>query len=107
MKEEFKGRPGGERPPLDQSSERYRAFEKEIFDLLRGLAKIMPLDVARSLSGLDTEQAWKLREELKEKVPGSVAESLKGLDTEQAWKLREELKEKLKDNPGGLIALLR
>ena len=48
-----------------------------------------PYEVAISLTGLDDETAWALREELAERVPDAVMMSLALLDGTRAWGLRE------------------
>lgn len=52
-------------------------------------------EVLVSLRGLDTEDAWKVRKTyFKKKFYEPIAESLAGLDTDQAWELREAMLQK-------------
>jgi len=62
---------------------------------LRGKAKQLlgwyePGDIVISTTGLDSEKAWKLREEMEDIAPAEVLISLAGVDSERAQKLREK-----------------
>jgi chemotaxis protein histidine kinase CheA len=64
---------------------------------LRGKAKQLlgwyePGDVVISTTGLDSEKAWKLREEMEKIAPAEVLISLAGVDSEKAQELREKYK---------------
>ena len=48
-----------------------------------------PARVLDSLTGLDTPKAWDLRDQYVDQYPGSVLQSLMGLDSERAWDLRD------------------
>ncbi len=65
-------------------------------DVLRRAA---PADEgAYALTGMDTLQAWTLREELRSRTPYHVARSLAGLGAApRAWRLRHELEEEAPD----------
>lgn len=69
---------------------------ERIFNL-RGKAKQLlgwyePGDVVISTTGLDSEKAWKLREEMEEIAPAEVLISLAGVNSEKAQELREKYK---------------
>lgn len=51
-----------------------------------------PGDVVISTTGLDSERAWKLREEMEDIAPAEVLISLAGVDSEKAKELREKYK---------------
>jgi len=76
---------------LKPTGGRYRTFSEGVFMRLEKLKKKEPFEVARSLEGINTPEAWKLRISLKNKESKSVLMSLIGLDTKQAWQLRREL----------------
>lgn len=51
-----------------------------------------PGDVVISTTGLDSEKAWKLRDEMEDIAPAEVLISLAGVDSEKAQELREKYK---------------
>lgn len=51
-----------------------------------------PGDVVISTTGLDSEEAWKLREEMEDIAPAEALISLAGVDSEKAQGLREKYK---------------
>jgi hypothetical protein len=51
-----------------------------------------PGDVVISTTGLDSEEAWKLREEMEDIAPAEVLISLAGVNSEKAQELREKYK---------------
>ncbi len=67
-----------------------RRKEPEAMELRKLLAGREPAQVALSLRGMDTEEAWGLRRRLRDEAPREVLASLRGIDTERAWKWREE-----------------
>ena len=71
----------------------------EAWKLREQLADVVPVDVAMTLSGLDTPRAWEMRARLAEhkKARGAVLASLRRLDTAKSWELREELGRKKTD----------
>jgi hypothetical protein len=54
------------------------------------------MDIAQCMAGLDSDRAWKMREELLgEGVPeGWIVIGLAGVDSDRAWEMREKLVEK-------------
>ncbi len=73
-------------------------FEKKVLESLDKMLKsgVGASDVAGGLIGLDTEEAWDMRERLPKEdkdwfVKFSVAKSLAGLDSDRAWEMRESL----------------
>jgi len=77
--------------------ERLGIHKSERLFNLRGKMKQLlgwyePGDVVISTTGLDSEKAWKLREELEKIAPAETLISLAGLDSEKAQKIREKYK---------------
>ena len=69
-------------------------FSEEINKLFKEGANVKM--IAQSLTGLDSERAWQMREELlrgaeDDVFKSSIIESLACLDSEQAWRMRERL----------------
>jgi dTMP kinase len=58
-------------------------------DLRVGLESQQPAEVAMTLSTLDDELSWQLRERLFERYPDLVMGSVTGLDSKAAWEIRE------------------
>lgn len=89
-------------PNQELQEEFLKNFEQKTLDYIE---KLLPswikspfVGTALLLTGLDSEKAWKIREEIVGNVKGtgdavSLAKSLAGLDSEKAWKMRKGLKE--------------
>lgn len=82
----------------EEQRERTPEFEKKVLESLDKMLKsgVGASDVAGGLIGLDTEEAWDMRERLPKEdkdwfVKFSVAKSLAGLDSDRAWEMRESL----------------
>jgi len=70
---------------------------------LRDRAKLLAKEVLDSISGLDSGQAWNLRQTLKDKWPNTTVSSLgAGNQSERAWRFRWE---QLGRNPDNLLLL--
>ncbi len=57
--------------------------------LRKRLLEHAPIEVAKTLSGLDDAEAWNLRDVLRHTYLGAVMGSLNRLDSARAWELRE------------------
>lgn len=73
--------------------------DDEAWKIREDLRDQEPGGVAQGLAGLTSERAWKMRSDLMASAPHSVARSLVGLDTVEAWNMREELGN-MKDREG-------
>ena len=62
---------------------------EDAMELRKLLASREPKQVALSLRGIDTPEAWGLRRRLRDDALREVIASLRGIDTEEAWKVRE------------------
>ena len=66
---------------------------------IREKVKTYAKEVLDSVSGLDTERAWKLRLDLRDRWPNTAVSSLgAGNQSERAWRFRWEQLEKYGEN---------
>lgn len=66
---------------------------------LRGIAKVYAKEVLDSVSGLDSERAWRLRMDLRDRWPNTAVSSLgAGNGSERAWRFRWEQLERYPEN---------
>jgi dTMP kinase len=70
-------------------------MEGEALEMRTALKKAAPLEVAKSLGGLECELSAGLREELFTGAPEGILASIKGLDTHMAWEFRDRCGKKL------------
>jgi dTMP kinase len=104
---EYRRRLLGTAPFFVARSLRGMKRNQEAMELRKKLALREPVQVALSLRGSETPDAWGLRQRLRDDAPREVVASLRGIDSEEAWKWRrayfkKKFYEPLAESLGGI-----